>query len=74
VLAVNPKAVVERDGRKQVLRVKDDTVEAVDRSRRGGASVTNLEITGGAEVGRQGGAVAAGQAGGRGMKIAVAAK
>ena len=29
VLAVNPKAVVERDGRKVVYRVKDDAVEAV---------------------------------------------
>jgi HlyD family secretion protein len=39
VLAVNPKAVVERDGRKQVLRVKDDTVERWP-SRRAGASAT----------------------------------
>ena len=30
VLATNPLAVVERDGRKQVFRVKDDTAEAVD--------------------------------------------
>ncbi len=30
VLATNPLAVVERDGKKQVLRVRDDTVEAVD--------------------------------------------
>ncbi|MBK7422252.1 MAG: efflux RND transporter periplasmic adaptor subunit [Propionivibrio sp.] len=30
VLAVNPRAIVERDGRKLVLRLKDDTVEAVD--------------------------------------------
>ncbi len=30
VLATNPLAVVERGGRKQVFRVKDDTVEAVD--------------------------------------------
>jgi multidrug efflux pump subunit AcrA (membrane-fusion protein) len=30
VLAVNPLAVVDRDGKKQVLRVKDDTVEAVE--------------------------------------------
>ncbi len=29
VLATNPRAVVERDGRKVVFRVKDDTVEAV---------------------------------------------
>jgi RND family efflux transporter MFP subunit len=32
VLATNPLAVVERDGRKLVLRVKDDTVEAVEVS------------------------------------------
>jgi RND family efflux transporter MFP subunit len=30
VLAVNPLAVVDRDGKKQVLRIKDDTVEAVE--------------------------------------------
>jgi RND family efflux transporter MFP subunit len=30
LLAVNPKAVVERAGKKQVLRVKSDMVEAVD--------------------------------------------
>ena len=30
VLAVNPRAIVERDGRKLVWRLKDDTVEAVD--------------------------------------------
>lgn len=30
VLATNPLAVAERGGKKQVLRVKDDTVEAVD--------------------------------------------
>ena len=30
VLAVNPLAVVERGGKKQVFRVKDDAVEAVD--------------------------------------------
>ena len=30
VLATNPLAVVERDGKKQVFRVKDDTAEAVD--------------------------------------------
>jgi RND family efflux transporter MFP subunit len=30
LLAVNPKAVVERAGKKQVLRVKGDSVEAID--------------------------------------------
>jgi RND family efflux transporter MFP subunit len=30
VLAVNPQAIAERGGRKIVLRLKDDTVEAVD--------------------------------------------
>ncbi len=30
VLAVNPLAVVERGGKKQVFRVKEDAVEAVD--------------------------------------------
>jgi RND family efflux transporter MFP subunit len=30
LLAVNPKAVVERDGKKRVFRVKDDRVEVVD--------------------------------------------
>ena len=30
VLAVNPLAVVERNGKKQVFRVRDDAVEAVD--------------------------------------------
>jgi len=29
VLAVNPKAVTERDGKRVVFRLKDDSVEAV---------------------------------------------
>ncbi len=45
ILTVNPKAVVERSGKKQVLRVKDDSVEVVDIStgRKIGEAV---EITG----------------------------
>jgi RND family efflux transporter MFP subunit len=45
LLAVNPKAVVERDGKKQVLRVKDDVVEAVDVTP-GRKIGDSLEITG----------------------------
>jgi len=45
LLAVNPKAVVERDGAKQVLRVRDDTVEAVKVST-GRKIGENIEVTG----------------------------
>jgi RND family efflux transporter MFP subunit len=45
LLAVNPKAVVERGGKKQVLRVKDDAVEVVDVTP-GRKIGDNLEITG----------------------------
>jgi RND family efflux transporter MFP subunit len=45
LLAVNPKAVVERGGKKQVLRVKDDTVEAVDVST-GRKIGDTVEVTG----------------------------
>jgi RND family efflux transporter MFP subunit len=72
LLAVNPKAVVERDGRKQVLRVKDDTVEAVDVTpgRRIG---DNLEITGALKSGDKVVLSPPDKLAG-GMKIAVAAK
>lgn len=45
LLAVSPKAVVERGGKKQVLRVKDDAVEAVDVTT-GRKIGDNLEVTG----------------------------
>ncbi|MCU6433827.1 efflux RND transporter periplasmic adaptor subunit [Undibacterium sp. Jales W-56] len=32
VLALNPKAIVERAGKKEVFRIKDDTVEAIEVS------------------------------------------
>jgi RND family efflux transporter MFP subunit len=50
LLAVNPKAVVERGGKKQVLLVKDDRVEVVDVTpgRKVGDS---LEITGAVKSG-----------------------
>ena len=72
LLAVNPKAVVERDGRKQVLRVKDDTVEAVDVTpgRRIG---DNLEITGALKSGDKV-VLAPPEKLASGMKITVAAK
>lgn len=45
VLTVNPKAIVERQGKKMVFRIKDDTVEAINvtPARKIG---DNLEITG----------------------------
>jgi RND family efflux transporter MFP subunit len=45
LLAVNPKAVVERGGKKQVLRIKDDVVEVVDVTP-GRKIGDSLEITG----------------------------
>ena len=52
VLAVNPRAIVERDGRKLVWRLKDDTVEAVDvvPGRRIG---DNVEVTGALKSGER---------------------
>jgi HlyD family secretion protein len=45
VLALNPKAVIERDGKKWVFRIKDDTVEAVAVTL-GRKIGDNLEFTG----------------------------
>jgi len=45
VLALNPKAVVQRDGKKTVFRIKDDTVEAVS-VQTGRKRGDNLEVTG----------------------------
>ncbi|HTD03088.1 efflux RND transporter periplasmic adaptor subunit [Undibacterium sp.] len=45
VLALNPKAVVQRDGKKTVFRIKDDTVEAVS-VQTGRKIGDNLEVTG----------------------------
>ena len=45
LLAVNPKAVAERDGKKQVFRVKDDVVEAVPVTT-GRKIGDTLEVTG----------------------------
>jgi RND family efflux transporter MFP subunit len=50
VLAVNPKALVQRDGKQQVWRVKDDTVEAVE-VRLGRKIGDSQEITGGLKSG-----------------------
>lgn len=45
VLALNPKAVVERDGKKWVFRIKDDNVDAVTISL-GRKIGDNIEVTG----------------------------
>ncbi|MFZ6646787.1 efflux RND transporter periplasmic adaptor subunit [Undibacterium sp. TJN25] len=45
VLALNPKAVVQRDGKKTVFRIKDDTVEAV-AIQTGRKIGDNLEVSG----------------------------
>ena len=45
VLALNPKAIAERDGKKIVFRIKDDTVEAVN-VQTGRKIGDNLEVTG----------------------------
>lgn len=45
VLALNPKAVVERDGKKIVFRIQDDSVEAVN-VQTGRKIGDNLEVTG----------------------------
>ncbi|MES2104101.1 MAG: efflux RND transporter periplasmic adaptor subunit [Pseudomonadota bacterium] len=45
VLALNPKAIAERDGKKIVFRIKDDAVEAVN-VQTGRKIGDNLEVTG----------------------------
>jgi HlyD family secretion protein len=45
ILALNPKTVVERDGKKQVLRIKDDSVEALSVTL-GRKIGDNLEVRG----------------------------
>jgi len=50
VLAVNPKTIVERGGKKQVLRLKDDTVEAIDVNV-GRKIGDNLEVQGALQSG-----------------------
>ncbi len=50
LLAVNPKAVAERAGKKQVLRVKDDSVEVIDVTV-GRTIGDTVEISGGVKSG-----------------------
>lgn len=50
VLALNPKAVVEREGKKIVFRIKDDTVEAV-AVQTGRKIGDNLEVSGAVKSG-----------------------
>ncbi|MES2071259.1 MAG: efflux RND transporter periplasmic adaptor subunit [Pseudomonadota bacterium] len=50
VLALNPKAMVERDGKKLVFRIKDDSVEAVN-VQAGRKIGDNLEVTGAVKSG-----------------------
>ncbi len=48
LLAINPKAVIERDGKKLVFRIKDDSVEAISVTL-GRKIGDNMEVTGDAK-------------------------